>query len=319
MKAAIVNGPHQIPSYGTFEDPQAQPGMELITVSAAALSPVVKSRASGQHYSTSGNFPAVVGIDGVGRTTSGQRVYFGMPRAPFGAMAERVVVSPTLCVPLPDSVTDVMAAALANPGMSSVAALKYRASFKAGDTVLINGATGTAGQLAVQLARHMGAKKVIATGRNAAALQHLERLGADVTISLLLDPKDLEAAFAEQLGGEGVDIILDYIFGHSAETLLAVCAKTAPRGKALRYVVIGGSSGQEITLPSPILRAIPLAMMGSGIGSVPPDALTSAVHDVMQAAGPAHLEIDILPVPLSEVTRIWDKNSGQPRVVFEIP
>lgn len=318
MKAAIVNGPNQTPIYGTFEDPHDQPGMERITVSAAALSPVVKARASGSHYSTGGIFPTVVGVDGVGRTAGGQRVYFSLPAAPFGAMAEQAVVPTTHCVALPDDVSDVMAAALANPGMSSVAALQSRASFKPGDTVLINGATGTAGQLAVQLARHMGAKKVIATGRDAAALQHLKRLGADVTVSLLLAPTDLETALGEQLGG-GVDIVLDYIFGHSAETLLAAAAHAAPGNRALRYVVIGGSSGEAITLPAPILRALPLTIMGSGIGSVPVEDLMRAVHDVLHAAGPAQLAIDILPVPLSEVGTLWNKNSGRPRIVFEIP
>jgi NADPH:quinone reductase-like Zn-dependent oxidoreductase len=133
----------------------------------------------------------VVGVDGVGTTHSGQRVYFCMPAAPFGGMAEKTLVPTANCVVLPEDLDDVRAAALANPGMSSVAALKTRADLRRGDTVLVNGATGAAGTLAVQLAKHLGAGKVIATGRDAAALQRVAGLGADVTISLLDDPQDV--------------------------------------------------------------------------------------------------------------------------------
>ena len=96
-----------------------------------------------------------------------RRVYFVLPRAPYGSMAEQAVVPSAHCVPLPDELDDVTAAAIANPGMSSWAAYTERARLKAGETVLVNGATGTAGRLAVQIAKYLGARKVIATGRNA--------------------------------------------------------------------------------------------------------------------------------------------------------
>ncbi|MCY0880453.1 MAG: hypothetical protein OWS74_00505 [Firmicutes bacterium] len=156
MKAAIVTGPNQTPIYGDFEEPQVHPGMNLITVSASAMSHLAQVRAAGLPYSSPGTFPAVAGIDEGGRTQDGQRVYFFMPPAPFGAMAEKVVVSPTHCMVLPNNRTDVMAAALANPDMSSGAALKFRAAFRRAETVLINGATGTAGKPAVQLAKVHG-------------------------------------------------------------------------------------------------------------------------------------------------------------------
>ena len=140
-------------------------------MTAAAISHVVKSRASGAHYSASGQFPFVVGIDGVGRLDDGRRVYFVLPRAPYGSMAEQTVAPSAQCLALPDDLDDVTAAAIANPGMSSWAAYKERAKLKAGETVLVNGATGTAGRLAVQIAKHLGAKKVIATARNADALE----------------------------------------------------------------------------------------------------------------------------------------------------
>jgi NADPH:quinone reductase-like Zn-dependent oxidoreductase len=182
----------------------------------------------------------VVGVDGVSATHTGQRVYFCMPAAPLGGMAEKTLVPRANCVALTEDIDDVMAAALANPGMSSVLALKTRAGLRRGDTVLVNGATGTAGTLAVQLAKHLGAGKVIATGRNAAALQRLAGLGADITISLLDDPRVVEDSFAQQFQGDGVDVILDYLYDQWAETLLAAIGRTRGITQPIRHVSIGG-------------------------------------------------------------------------------
>jgi NADPH:quinone reductase-like Zn-dependent oxidoreductase len=184
MKAAVVFGARQTPRYADFSEPMPDAGESGITVTAAAISQVVRSRASGQHYSSSGQFPFVAGVDGVGRLDDGSRVYFVMPRAPYGSMAERAMVPRAHCVALPDELDDVTAAAIANPGMSSWAALEERARLKAGETVLINGATGASGRLAVQIAKHLGARKVIATGCNIEALKSVAALGADVTIRL---------------------------------------------------------------------------------------------------------------------------------------
>src|SRR5271156_6894564 len=170
MKAAVVLEAGKPPVYAEFSEPEPAEGEARIAVTAAAISQVVKSRASGQHYSSSGQFPFVVGIDGVGRLDDGRRVYFVLPRPPLGSMSERTVVRSGQCVALPDGLDDVTAAAIANPGMSAWAAMKERAKLAAGETVLVNGATGTAGRLAVRIAKYMGAKKVIATGRNVEAL-----------------------------------------------------------------------------------------------------------------------------------------------------
>src|SRR6185369_1042237 len=119
--------------------------------------------------------------------------------------SEKTVVRPSQCVFLPDDIDDITAAAIANPGMSAWAALKERAQFTAGETVLVNGATGTAGRLAVQIAKHMGARKVMATGRNTEALKSLSDLGADVTITLGDGGDALDEALKEQFGGDGID------------------------------------------------------------------------------------------------------------------
>src|SRR6202789_3222283 len=198
MKAAIVRGAGQTPVYGDFAEPAAAAGECVVSVAAAAISQLVRGRAAGTHYSSSGQFPFVAGVDGVGRLDDGRRVYFVLPKAPFGAMAERVVVAPEQCLTLPDELDDVTAAAIAIPGISSWAAYKERAKLKAGETVLFNGATGASGRLAVQIAKFLGARKVIATGRNLDALREVAALGADVTIPLVEDETALEDRFKAQ-------------------------------------------------------------------------------------------------------------------------
>src|SRR5580658_8906837 len=141
----------------------------------------------------------IVGVDGVGRLDDGSRVYFALPHAPYGSMAQRTTVSASQCLPLPDNLDDITAAAIANPGMSSWAAYTERAKLKRGETVLVNGATAAAGRLAVQIAKHLGAKKVIATGRNVEALHGVATLGADVTVPLVEDDDAVEQSFKEQL------------------------------------------------------------------------------------------------------------------------
>src|ERR1700691_3726029 len=199
MKAAIVREAGKTPAYGDFREPVPGHGEVRINVTAAALSNVVRSRASGTHYSSSGDLPFVVGIDGVGRLDDGSRVYFVLPKPPLGSMSERTAVRSGQCVTLPDGLDDVTAAAIANPGMSAWAAMKERAKLAAGERGRGNGATGTAGRLAVQIAKYMGAKKVIATGRNIEVLKSLASLGADVTIPLAEDGDGLETAFEEYI------------------------------------------------------------------------------------------------------------------------
>jgi NADPH:quinone reductase-like Zn-dependent oxidoreductase len=317
MKAAIVLGAGQPPVYGDFAEPVLSESENRIAVTAAAMSPVVKSRASGSHYSSSGRFPFVVGIDGVGRLDDGSRVYFVLPKAPHGSMAERTVVPRARCLALPDELDDVTAAAIANPGMSSWAACTERARLKPGETVLVNGATGTAGRLAVQIAKHLGARKVIATGRNADALRSVAALGADVTIPLVESEAALEDRLKQQFA-EGVDVVIDYLWGKSAERLLIAGAKAGADAVPIRFVQVGSASASDITLPSAVLRSSAIELMGSGIGSIPLDRLVNAIGALLQAAVPGGFKIAAKPVPLSDVEHAWPKDNSTCRTVFTL-
>ncbi|MCU6422165.1 quinone oxidoreductase family protein [Klebsiella aerogenes] len=314
MKAAVVFDLNEGPIWADFTEPQPAAGYTLIDVRAAAISHVVKGRASGRHYSFDGTLPFVVGIDGVGMTSDGQRVYFAFPSAPFGSMAQRAPVALQNCLPLPDALDDISAAAMANPGMSAWAALVKRAQFQAGETVLINGATGSAGQLAVQIARYLGAKKIIATGRNA---QALTALAADECINLTADEQTLNAQFAAASAGQ-IDVVVDYLWGRSAELLLPILAKYTPGDKPVRYVQVGSLAGADIGLNGAVLRAAPLQLMGSGIGSLSMPQLLAATGEMLQAAVPGHFTIATTPLPLRDVAAAWPRDNSQKRTVFTL-
>ena len=315
MKAAIVEQAGHAPVFGNFEDPAPAPGMSVVRVTASAISHVTKSRASGAHYSADGGLPQVPGVDGVGVDEAGRRVYFILPEAPYGGMAERCLVDARRCFALPDGLGDVDAAAMAIPGMSSWAAFVERAQLRAGETVLVNGATGASGRLAIQVAKHLGAGKVIATGRNAAAFDELRALGADETIALTPDRHAMEKAFMARFR-EGIDVVLDYVWGPSAETLIVAAAKAGPEAVPIRFVQVGAIGGADIALPGAALRSSALQLMGSGIGSIPQPRILAAIRGVLEAAPTAGFRVATRTMALADVARAWDAGDAQSRIVL---
>ncbi|HEX4327397.1 MAG TPA: zinc-binding alcohol dehydrogenase family protein [Burkholderiales bacterium] len=321
MKAAIVTAAGKTPVFGDFREPRAGAGETLITVGAAALSHLAKNRAGGTHYSAGSEFPAdgafptfVAGVDGVGRREDGSRVYFILPSAPFGSMAEQTVVPAAQCVAVPDALDDASAAALALPAMSSWAALRERVGFVKGETVLVHGATGASGRLAVQVAKYLGAKKVVATGRDPQALARLSALGGDVVISLGQEEAALDAAYREQFSA-GIDVVLDYVWGPSAERILGAAAKAGKPGLPIRFAQIGSTGGAAISLPAAVLRSSGLVMMGSGLGSIALDRLLHAVGEVLAASAPGGFAIATRSLPLAQVQSAWSVE-GRVRTVF---
>jgi NADPH:quinone reductase-like Zn-dependent oxidoreductase len=320
VKAAIVTSPGMKPSYGEFQSPVAREGLEVITVSAAALTNLTKGRVAGSHYSAENQYPFVPGVDGVGRLADGRRVYFAMPEAPFEAMAEQTLVDPRRTIALPDNLDDVAAAALANPGMSCFAALVERARFQAGENVLINGATGAAGLVAVQVAKQLGAG--IVTGRNAQELETLRSLGADVVIPFDLradNPQGIEqfeqaltAAFAG-----GLDVVVDYLWGTSARTIIIAVAKAVEDAHPVRFIQVGEASREPVELPAAALRSSAIQIMGSGLKSVPFPKLLECIRQTFDLAAHGKLYLPTKAVHLSTVAENWDA-PGKPRLVFTL-
>ncbi len=341
MKAAVVLGPNQTPIYGEFDEPTPQDGLVVIRVAASALSNATRARAAGGHYSLTGGFPLVPGIDGVGRTARGERVGFLLPEAPFGGMAEKTLVRDALCLPVPDNLGDVLAAAIINPGQSPIGALRARATLQPGEGVLVNGATGTTGQIAVQIARHLGAGRVngatgttgqiavqiarhlgagrvVATGRNPDALARLRALGADATIALTGDVDAVRDALAAHFADGGIDVVLDYLSGPPTELVLGAIARSHKAAKTIRYVIAGGAAGAATSVPTGVLGSTSLVLLGYGIGSARLPEIVSSAREALQLAGSANLRIDLTAVPLAQVAEAWATDHDRSRVVFTI-
>jgi NADPH:quinone reductase-like Zn-dependent oxidoreductase len=313
MHAAVVRSFDHPPRYETVEAPEARGEHELVVdVLAAGLHPRVRSSANGSHYTSGDELPLIPGIDGVGRTPEGEIVYFVLPDTMLGSMAAQTVVDRRRSVPLPAGSDVATIAAAMNPAMSSWIALRSRIAIEPGQRVLVLGATGNAGRMAVEIAKHLGAGHVIGAGRDAERLAALAGLGADVTVSLDDDGDALGAAAAD------VDIVLDYLWGAPAEhAMRALVSHRRDRGRPLDWIQIGSVAGPDITLPSAALRAANLRVMGSGQGSVGTAAIVAELPALAAAISAGTLTVNAQPLPLNQVEGAWNA-PGAPgrRIVF---
>lgn len=314
MRAAVVRRFEVGPQYDTFELPLEEDGV-AVDVVAAALSPRVRSQASGAHYTSSGVLPLVPGIDGVGRLASGQRVYFLAAHDAAGTMAEKTWAHPRLVLPLPDGVRSPVIAAGMLPAISSWVALTLRAQIQPGHSVLVLGATGTSGQLAVQIAKHLGAAQVIAAGRSAEALERARALGADQVVQLT--GGDADAGAVAQVASE-VDIVLDYLWGTTTSRIMpALCRRRQAESRALTWVLIGSVTGDEIALSSVLLRKRNLHILGSGQGASSTAEMFSVAPAIIAAFAAGRLEVQLREVPLAEIAAWWSRSTGSgERIVF---
>jgi NADPH2:quinone reductase len=238
-------------------------------------------------------------------------------------MAQRTVVPRARCWPVPEEVDDVTAAALVNPGMSAWLSLAWRARLVPGESVLILGATGVTGKLAVQIAKILGARRVVAAGRNEQALSTLRGLGADATVPLNKPAQDLSEAFAREADESGFDVIIDYLWGGPTEALLAAMTRadmSAGHSARARLVQVGESAGPTITLPAAALRSSGLEIMGAGTGAIPPlDILLDSFRQIMARAASGELCIDTERVALADIEKAWQRSDTQGRRLVIIP
>lgn len=309
MKAAVLDSLGSLPRYGDFDDAVAEPGETLVHVTAAAIKPLDRAIAAGTHYGSPKALPVVCGMDGTGTTADGTRVYFWTVRRPFGAMAERAPAAWT--VPLPDDLDAAVAAAVVNPALAAWLPLQWRGRMQPGDTVMVLGATGAAGRMAVKVARLLGAGRVIAAGRRQDVLASLD---ADATVDLALPEVELAAAFAAEVR-DGIGVVVDYVWGRPVELLVSTLVK-ADLGEAasqanVRLVSVGEMAGRSITLPSAALRGSRLEIVGSGTANFPPvTALQAMIDDILRRAEVGELTMPVERIPLTEVTSAW-KTAGE--------
>jgi NADPH:quinone reductase-like Zn-dependent oxidoreductase len=317
MKAAVVSSFDASPRYEEFPAPVPDGDHDMVVhVLAAGLHPRVRSQAAGSHYTSTGDLPLVPGIDGVGRGPDGLLRYFLLPDTTLGSMAEQTLIDARRSVVLPQDSDPVTVAAVMNPAMSSWVALRQRISFQAGQDVLVLGATGNAGQMAVQVAKLFGANQVIAAGRSADRLAALPALGATATVQLGGDDA------AERLGqtAADVDVVIDYLWGApTAATMAAVITNRADGSKPLIWIEVGSVAGPAAAIASAALRAARLQIIGSGQGSVSPREILAELPGLAQAITAGTFDTDVRIVPLADVEQAWADAATASRRVVLVP
>ena len=314
MHAAVVTAFDTPPTYREFPRPVPQaPDEVLVDVIASGLHPRVRSQADGSHYTSSGELPLVPGIDGVGRAPDGTLRYFVLPDTAMGAMAEQTVIDQRRSVALPDDTDPILVAAAVNPVMSSWIALRRRTQFEPGQTVLVLGATGSAGRMAVQVAKHLGAGHVVAAGRDAQRLSALAGLGADTTVQL-----GGAAAMGDLVrAARDVDVVIDYLWGPvTAELMAGIAATRSDPGKFLTWIEIGSVTGASADIPSAALRAVRLTILGSGQGSVPTRDILTEMPALIREITRGTFDVDASAVPLAQVEKAWTDAPGEQRIVI---
>ncbi|HTT89787.1 MAG TPA: zinc-binding alcohol dehydrogenase family protein [Acidimicrobiales bacterium] len=305
MHAAVVRSFDHPPRYETFPTPRpAEPDEVIVDVLAAALHPRVRTDASGRHYTSTGALPMIPGIDGVGRLPDGQQIYFVVPDNMWGSMAEQAVADLRLTVPLAEDVNVAKVAAAMNPAMSAWVALRRRVPLQAGQSVLVLGATGNAGAMAVQVAKRLGAGAVIGAGRNPERLAALPSLGADQVVALADDPEVTGERLAN--AAAEVDVVVDYLWGKPASTaMMALLKARADRSRAMDWVQIGATAGPTIELPSVALRSANLRLQGNGQGAVPTAVYVGELPALVEEIDNGGIEVNAETVPLLDVEATW--------------
>jgi NADPH:quinone reductase-like Zn-dependent oxidoreductase len=316
MRAAVVRNFDLAPRYEELDvPPPAGKNDVWVQVLAAGLHPRVRAGASGAHYADERVLPMIPGIDAVGRLGDGTLVYGVVHDTPFGTMAERVVVDRRRCAPLPEGVDEAALAAAMNPAMSSWLALRLRARLQPGQSVLVLGATGSAGQMAIQVAKLLGAGRVVGAGRE---VSRLGSSSADDVISLVGDPASVGARLAE--AASEVDVVLDYLWGEpAARAMTALLTKRRDRAKPLDWVQIGSVAGPTMSLPSAALRSTNLRVMGSGQGSIAVEQIVAELPRIADAVATGKLTVNVLRVPLSDVERAWTAPVPAGRRIVFVP
>jgi NADPH2:quinone reductase len=311
MRAAVVEEVASPPVPGEVDEPVRGEGTALVEVEAVPLNPVEIRVAAGRHPRRA-EPPYVPGLEGAGRVVEstqvppGRRVRFESAALPgFGAqgtLAERAAVPEESLVTLPDGVEAELAAALGVVGITALLALE-RAALTGGERVLVLGATGAVGQMAVQLAKLMGAGTVVGAGRSAERLERVSELGADEVVEL--DGADLTEGFERAAGGQ-VDVVIDPLWGEPAMAALRAIATEG------RLVNVGQSAGTDVGLPLEVVRNRQGAIHAISSGWTDLARKADAYRQLLEHAVAGRLTVDRRVVPLDEVTSAWKRQETSP-------
>ena len=313
MRAAILSEYQAPPALGERHAPQAAEGKAVVELRAAALNPADLAIASGSFPAGSPPLPYVPGIEGVGsilqsdRFAPGTRVWGsgrGLGVASDGTFAEQFLVSDDVLVEVPADADDLLAAALGVVGLAGWMPLAWLAPVRLGETVLVLGATGSVGSVAVQAAKILGASRVVAVGRDVGRLEHIRELGADTAVELGGD--DFRERLAAAVSGAPPTLVLDALWGHPLEAAAAVS------GPGARIVHVGQSAAPTATIASGLVRGKQLQILGYSNFAVPQDALAKGYADVVEHAVAGRIRLELEAVPLERVGEAWARQAQGP-------
>lgn len=297
MRAAILHRVGGTPEVGEFDDPVAGEGQVVADVVAAGLNPVDLAMASGAMGTPT--VPSVVGREGIALLPDGRRAYFSGPVAPYGSWAQRTLVDPDATLPVPDELDDGLAVAMGIAGLAAWLPLTHHARLRPGERVLVLGATGVVGQIAVQAARLLGAGRVVAAGRHADSLTRLAGVDATVTLGGADDAR----ALAAEAGG-GYDVVVDTVYG---APFVAALGGTAP---GARLVTIGMGAGASAEVPFAALMG--RTHIGHGTQLVPRDVVRDAYAKLTRHAAAGEIVVEIDRYDLDRAADAWAAQAAGP-------
>lgn len=310
MRAALVEALGSAPVPAEVDEPARDSGTALVAVEAAALNPVEIRIAAGRHPRLA-QPPYVPGLEGAGRVIEsarlapGTRVRFEGNLPGFGVqgtLAERAAVPERSLVELSDEADEDLAAALGVVGITALLALE-RAAPSDGERVLVLGATGAVGRMAVQLAKLMGAGWAVGAGRSAERLERVCELGADQVVEL--GAGDLTGAFEQAARGQ-LDIVIDPLWGEPAMAALRALATEG------RLVNVGQSAGTDVRIPLEMVRNRQGAIHAISSGWTDVERKAAAYRRVLEHALAGGLVVDREVVALDEVTTAWERQDASP-------
>jgi NADPH:quinone reductase len=309
MRAAVISELGRPPTIAEVSEPEAGPGEVVLEVAASSLNPIDVAVGAGRFYAGHPELPYVAGAEAVGRVEGeGALVWTagsGLGVKRDGALAERVAVPETTLTPVPDGAGAELAVALGIAGMAGWLPLAWRAPVRAGETVLVLGATGTAGLVAVQAARLLGAGRVVAAGRNPKRLERAAAVGADETVRID-EANDLAGALRRACGGDGPTLVFDPLWG---EAFAAAVAAAAP---GARLVHVGQSAGPETTIRSGFVRGKQLDVLGFSNFAAPREVIREEYRRLVQLTLAGDIRIDVERVTLDDVPEAWGRQAAVP-------
>ncbi len=314
MRAAQIKQVGEDPVVNEVPEPQLGSAQALVEVGAAALNPLDLGIASGA-LGGEPEVPYIPGFEGVGTVVEGESLSAGT-RVRFeifsgfgqqGTFAEQAVVEEASVLEVPESIDDALAASLGVAGLAAWLALGWRAELREGETVLVLGASGGVGQTAVQIAKIMGASRVIAAARDDAGLNRAQELGADAIVQLGSEesPTELSEKLKEA-AGVGIDVTVDPLWGTPA------VAAAMASGSLGRLVNLGQAASTEATFPAGALLGNMAAVMGFALLGVPPEVKAEAWGEVMDHAKAGRLTVDHEVLPLEEIAQAWERQAHSP-------